>query len=192
MAVLFLASDDAAWISGQTMIVDGGELGGGDWYDPRGGAAVPDEGSAMGVRCPIAVDSTRPSWSSRRSTSTTSSRADHAVGAGRLHWSGSAALAVGRVSRRSRSAVSTWSAPAMPCGSLTSSTRSLPDVKADDPERTFPGALGGVGADRHAAGRIGSAGLGVLSVCDWLAAGYTARGGVPGLVRGHGGTGCGR
>jgi NAD(P)-dependent dehydrogenase (short-subunit alcohol dehydrogenase family) len=33
MAVLFLASDDAAWISGQTLIVDGGELGGGDWYD---------------------------------------------------------------------------------------------------------------------------------------------------------------
>ena len=33
MAVLFLASDDAAFISGQTLIVDGGELGGGDWYD---------------------------------------------------------------------------------------------------------------------------------------------------------------
>ena len=33
MAVLFLASDDAAWINGQTLIVDGGELGGGDWYD---------------------------------------------------------------------------------------------------------------------------------------------------------------
>lgn len=34
-AVLFLASDDAAWITGQTLIVDGGELGGGEWYDPR-------------------------------------------------------------------------------------------------------------------------------------------------------------
>jgi 2-keto-3-deoxy-L-fuconate dehydrogenase len=34
-AVLFLASDDAAFISGQTLIVDGGELGGGDWYDQR-------------------------------------------------------------------------------------------------------------------------------------------------------------
>ena len=34
-AVLFLASDEAAWITGQTLIVDGGELGGGDWYDER-------------------------------------------------------------------------------------------------------------------------------------------------------------
>jgi NAD(P)-dependent dehydrogenase (short-subunit alcohol dehydrogenase family) len=33
MAVLFLASDDAAFVSAQTLIVDGGELGGGDWYD---------------------------------------------------------------------------------------------------------------------------------------------------------------
>jgi len=32
-AVLFLASDDAAWITGQTLIVDGGEIGGGDWFD---------------------------------------------------------------------------------------------------------------------------------------------------------------
>ena len=43
MAVLFLASDDAAWISGQTLIVDGGELGGGDWYDPAEAPALPDE-----------------------------------------------------------------------------------------------------------------------------------------------------
>ena len=42
MAVLFLASDDAAWISGQTLIVDGGELGGGDWYDPAEAPALPD------------------------------------------------------------------------------------------------------------------------------------------------------
>jgi NAD(P)-dependent dehydrogenase (short-subunit alcohol dehydrogenase family) len=34
MAVLFLASDDARFISAQTLIVDGGELGGGSWYDP--------------------------------------------------------------------------------------------------------------------------------------------------------------
>jgi NAD(P)-dependent dehydrogenase (short-subunit alcohol dehydrogenase family) len=32
MAVLFLASDDARFISGQTLIVDGGEVGGGSWY----------------------------------------------------------------------------------------------------------------------------------------------------------------
>jgi 2-keto-3-deoxy-L-fuconate dehydrogenase len=41
MAVLFLASDDASWISGQTLIVDGGELGGGDWYDPADAPPVP-------------------------------------------------------------------------------------------------------------------------------------------------------
>ena len=40
-AVLFLASDDAAWISGQTLIVDGGELGGGDWYDPADAPPLP-------------------------------------------------------------------------------------------------------------------------------------------------------
>jgi NAD(P)-dependent dehydrogenase (short-subunit alcohol dehydrogenase family) len=42
MAVLFLASDDAAWISGQTLIVDGGEVGGGDWYDPADAPPVPE------------------------------------------------------------------------------------------------------------------------------------------------------
>jgi NAD(P)-dependent dehydrogenase (short-subunit alcohol dehydrogenase family) len=41
-AVLFLASDDAAWITGQTLIVDGGELGGGDWYDPNDAPPLPD------------------------------------------------------------------------------------------------------------------------------------------------------
>jgi len=41
-AVLFLASDDAAWITGQTLIVDGGELGGGDWYNPKDAPPVPD------------------------------------------------------------------------------------------------------------------------------------------------------
>jgi hypothetical protein len=33
MAVLFLASDEARFVSAQTLIVDGGELGGGTWYD---------------------------------------------------------------------------------------------------------------------------------------------------------------
>ena len=43
MAVLFLASDEAAWITGQTIIVDGGELGGGDWYDRSDSPPLPDE-----------------------------------------------------------------------------------------------------------------------------------------------------
>ena len=48
----------------------------------------------------------------------------------------------------------------------------LPDVKADDPERTFPGALGGLAlAGRGRTNRM--EGVGVLSVCDWLASGYT-------------------
>jgi len=42
MAVLFLASDDASWITGQTIIVDGGELGGGDWYDPADAPPIPE------------------------------------------------------------------------------------------------------------------------------------------------------
>jgi NAD(P)-dependent dehydrogenase (short-subunit alcohol dehydrogenase family) len=47
-AVLFLASDDAAFISGQTLIVDGGELGGGDWYDERLSPPAPgDPGSGF-------------------------------------------------------------------------------------------------------------------------------------------------
>jgi NAD(P)-dependent dehydrogenase (short-subunit alcohol dehydrogenase family) len=33
MAVLFLASADARFISAQTIVVDGGEIGGGRWYD---------------------------------------------------------------------------------------------------------------------------------------------------------------
>ena len=41
MAVLFLASDDAAFISAQTLIVDGGELGGGSWYDEADSPPLP-------------------------------------------------------------------------------------------------------------------------------------------------------
>jgi NAD(P)-dependent dehydrogenase (short-subunit alcohol dehydrogenase family) len=41
MAVLFLASDDAAFVSAQTLIVDGGELGGGDWYDSADAPPLP-------------------------------------------------------------------------------------------------------------------------------------------------------
>ena len=41
MAVLFLASDDAAFISAQTLIVDGGELGGGSWYDEADAPPLP-------------------------------------------------------------------------------------------------------------------------------------------------------
>ena len=48
----------------------------------------------------------------------------------------------------------------------------LPDVKADEPEQTFPGALGRLAlAGRGRTSRIED--VGVLSVCDWLAAGYT-------------------
>jgi NAD(P)-dependent dehydrogenase (short-subunit alcohol dehydrogenase family) len=41
MAVLFLASDDARFISAQTLIVDGGELGGGAWFDDHNAPPLP-------------------------------------------------------------------------------------------------------------------------------------------------------
>jgi NAD(P)-dependent dehydrogenase (short-subunit alcohol dehydrogenase family) len=42
-AVLFLASDDASFVSAQTLIVDGGELGGGDWYDVADAPPLPGD-----------------------------------------------------------------------------------------------------------------------------------------------------
>ena len=41
MAVLFLASDDARFVSAQTLVVDGGEIGGGRWYDAADAPPIP-------------------------------------------------------------------------------------------------------------------------------------------------------
>ena len=40
-AVLFLASDDAAFVTAQTLIVDGGEVGGGSWFDEADAPPLP-------------------------------------------------------------------------------------------------------------------------------------------------------
>ena len=65
----------------------------------------------------------------------------------------------------------------------------LPDVKVDEPERTFPGALGGLAlAGRGRTNRI--EGIGVLSVCDWLAAGYTQPEDLPDSLIDMGGPGA--
>lgn len=50
MAVLFLASDDARFISAQTLIVDGGELGGGGWYDEDAAPPLPGPGRPLTER----------------------------------------------------------------------------------------------------------------------------------------------
>ncbi|MEP6759594.1 MAG: SDR family oxidoreductase [Actinomycetota bacterium] len=47
MAVLFLASEDARFISAQALVVDGGEIGGGRWYDDDDAPPTP-RGSITG------------------------------------------------------------------------------------------------------------------------------------------------
>ena len=46
-AVLFLASDEAAFVTAQTLIVDGGEVGGGSWYDEADAPPLPPAGDPL-------------------------------------------------------------------------------------------------------------------------------------------------
>ena len=48
----------------------------------------------------------------------------------------------------------------------------VPDVRADDPDATFPGMLGGAWDDAAAPRIHRLSGVAVLPVCDWKAAGY--------------------
>jgi D-sorbitol dehydrogenase (acceptor) len=52
MAVLFLASDDARFVTAQTLIVDGGELGGGRWYDEADAPPLPPPSTPLTERGP--------------------------------------------------------------------------------------------------------------------------------------------
>ena len=95
-----------------------------------------------------------------------------ALGRGTVAPGSRRARLVGRRIRRSRRSTSRSSVPATRCASRTSWTRSCRTSRPTDPERTFPGALGALApGGRGRTNRVG--GLGVLSVCDWLAAGYT-------------------
>jgi NAD(P)-dependent dehydrogenase (short-subunit alcohol dehydrogenase family) len=51
-AVLFLASDDARFISAQTLVVDGGEIGGGSWYDESDAPPLPGPDEPITERGP--------------------------------------------------------------------------------------------------------------------------------------------
>jgi glycine reductase len=54
----------------------------------------------------------------------------------------------------------------------------VPDVRADDPDATFPGVLGS--ADGVVGGRVHRlAGVAVVPLCDWVGAGYQGADGLP-------------
>ena len=172
MAVLFLASDDAAWITGQTIIVDGGELGGGDWYDRADAPPLPGE-DRRGVSfeglshtradleiAAFAVDEVvEGTLTGRDGTTLLVASPQLAVGAGEPALA-EATVEVVRPGDRVR---------------LTNVLDAVvPDVRADDPDATFPGMLGGAW-DEPASPRIHRlSGVAVLPVCDWEAAGFVA------------------
>lgn len=67
----------------------------------------------------------------------------------------------------------------------------LPSVKADDPEDTFPGVIGRAGpAGVGLTNRL--SGVGVLSACDWFAAGYVGPEEFPDSIIDMAGTGASR